>query len=343
MRKVCIVGYGAIGPIHARAVSRLKHTRLYAVCEPDACRAANAVQKYGVKSFSDFGEMLQSGEVDAVHICTPHYLHKDMAVKALAMGLDVVLEKPAVINASELDELLAAEKTSKGRLCVMLQNRTKSCVRMLREIMKNEEQTGALVAVNGYMTWYRSEEYYRSGEWRGKWATEGGGLLINQAIHTIDLMAYIGGGIEAVRGSLSTKLLDGVIEVEDTADALFRFKNGQRGCFYAANTSVVSIPPQLDIFFEKVRYRYADDTLYEFKNGKFIRTVCTDDENAPGKKVWGDGHSRVIQNFYGEGKSESSYTTLVDAENSARALFAFYESAKNGSKWFFTSDCTMKN
>ena len=333
MKKVCIVGYGAIGPIHARAVSRLDHTQLYAVCDPNAQRAAKAVQKYGIKSFSDFDEMLQSGEVDAIHICTPHYLHKDMAVKALALGLDVVLEKPATMNASELDELLAAEKASKGRLCVMLQNRTKLCVRTLREIMRNEEQTGALIGVNGYMTWYRSEEYYQSDAWRGKWATEGGGLLINQAIHLIDLMTYIGGEIEAVRGSISTKLLDGAIEVEDTADALFRFKNGVRGCFYAANTSVASTPVQMDVFFEKVRYRYADDTLYEFKNEKFVRVVCTDDDNAPGKKVWGDGHSRVIQSFYSKEKNNDSYATLADAENSARALFAFYESAKNGSKW----------
>ncbi len=333
MKNVCVAGYGAIGPIHARALCRLDDVRLWAVCEPDPERAEKAKRKYGVKVYSDFDEMLQSGEADAVHICTPHYLHKEMAMKALRAGCDVVLEKPASMNRAELEELMVAEAQAKGRVCVMLQNRTNDCIKMLAEIIKKQENTGAFLSINGTVTWLRDEAYYRHDAWRGKWVTEGGGLLINQAIHLIDLMGFLGGKISRVRGSISTKWLDGVIEVEDTADAVFQFQNGTRGCFYATNASVCSTPVQLDVFFEKVHYRYADHCLYEIRDGKFAGVICYDGGDVPGKAVWGDGHSRVIQSFYESAQDSGGYITLKDAENSAKALFAFYESAKNGGGW----------
>lgn len=326
MKKACVVGYGAIGPVHAKALNSLNCAKLYAVCDINPERTQKAKNDYGVKVFSDYDEMLKSGEVDAVHICTPHYLHKDMAVKALKHGLDVVLEKPVAISNDELNELVEAEKNSTGRLCVMLQNRTNNCICRLTELIKDKEKNGEFISLNGFVTWIRDEKYYKSGPWRGKWATEGGGLLINQAIHVIDLISYLGGGIKSVRGSVSTKWLENVIEVEDTADALFTLKNGNRACFYATNASGYETPFQVDVFMEKVHYRYADNVLYEIRDGKFAGIVSTNDEAAPGKKVWGNGHKCVIGNFYADGE----YPNLTDAVNSSRALFAIYESAKSG-------------
>jgi len=329
MKKVGVVGFGSIGPIHCRAIDETTTAELYAVCDTNSERTKMAEEKYGVKTFDDYDKMLSCEELDSVHICTPHYLHTDMAVKALEKGLDVVLEKPVAINNEELERLIAAEKKSKGRLCIMLQNRTNNCISRLKELIADKENSGDFVSVNGFVTWIRDAAYYASGDWRGKWETEGGGLLINQAIHVLDLISYLGCGIASVRGSVSTKWLDGVIEVEDTADALFYLSNGNRACFYGTNASGAETPFQLEVFMEKVRYRYADDTLYEIRDGKFSGVVCTNDDKAPGKKVWGSGHLRVIESFYGGG----NYPTVYDAENSAKALFAIYESSESGCKW----------
>lgn len=326
MKNACIVGFGAIGPVHAAALSDIANVRIAAVCDIKPARAEAAAEKYGATPFCDFEEMLRSGCADTVHICTPHYLHKDMAVAAMAVGCDVVLEKPAAMNSAELDELLAAENSFGGRLCVMLQNRTNYCIETLLSLISDQEKSGRVLTVNGSMTWKRDADYYRADEWRGKWSTEGGGLLINQAIHLIDLMGIIGGGISAVRGGISNRWLGGIIEVEDTADAIFEFANGSRGCFYATNSAMCSSPIQLEVFCEKVHYRYADNTLYRITDGRFDGVICRDSDGTAGKKVWGTGHRNVLGEFYGGG----SYPSLADAENSARALYAFYESAKRG-------------
>ena len=328
MKRAGIVGYGAIGPIHARVFENNENidAKLVAVCDTDRLRADTASEKHDVKAFYDYDEMLHSGMIDSVHICTPHYLHKDMAVKALMLGLDVVLEKPVAINITEFEQLLSVKRKSSGRVCVMFQNRTNRCIEQLIRLISDKEASGRLKTVNAHMTWQRDEKYYRSGEWRGKWATEGGGLLINQAVHLIDLMGYLNGGISAVSGTIANRSLNGVIEVEDTADAVFEFKNGLRGCFYATNASACSIPVQLEVLCEKALYRYADNTLYKITDGSFDGVICTDAAVSSGKLVWGSGHKSVISSFYNGGK----YTSLEEAENSTRALFAFYESAKRG-------------
>lgn len=334
MKRVGIVGYGAIAPLHAMTVDCLTSAKLSAVCDINPECAEKAAEIYDIKIFTDYDEMLKSGEIDAVHICTPHYLHKEMAVKALRAGCDVVMEKPVAMNEAELEDLISEEKQSKGRLCIMLQNRTNFCIRRLEELIKDTEYSGELISINGFLTWNRDERYYSSGAWRGKWATEGGGVLINQAIHLIDLIGFLGGRIDSVRGSISTKRHEGIIEVEDTADALFMLKNGNRACFYATNASGAESPVQLDVYMEKVHYRYADNSLYEIKNGKFSRVICTNDDAVPGKKVWGNGHKNVIESFYDEtAESDIPYPTLDSCINSTRALFAFYKSAKDNCGW----------
>jgi len=334
MRRAGIVGYGGIAAVHAQAIDQLPVCCLSAVCDIDPKQLERAAEQHPVKTFLDYDEMIASGLVDCVHICTPHYLHKDMAVKALQAGCDVVLEKPVAMNSTELAELVEAEKRSGKRVCVMFQNRTNACIRQLKKLMQDEVYSGKLVSMNGLLTWERDEAYYGSGAWRGKLATEGGGVLINQAIHLIDLISYLSGGIAAVRGSVSTKNLEGIIEVEDTADALLKLKNGKRACIYATNCSQFNIPHQLEVCMEKVYYRYADNALYEIRDGKFSKIICMDDDTFPGKKVWGNGHFTVIGSFYGgDGREDEAYPTLAESLNTAQTLFAIYQSANNGGAW----------
>lgn len=329
-KKACVTGYGAIGPVHANALIKCDRADFYALCENDPERAEKCREKYpDVVIYSDFDEMLSDNNIDAVHICTPHHLHVPMAKKALLAGKKVVLEKPAAMNEAELSELLSVPGAED--ICVMLQCRTNNCTQKLKSIIKNDPSIGRLTGICAFLTWNRTPEYYMHDSWRGKWATEGGGLLINQAIHTIDLMDQFG-GITAVRASVSTKKLSSVIETEDTADAHFSLKNGADALFFGANTFSSNPPPRIEVCFENALFRYADEKLYKIsENG--IEVIENDKRADIGKKYWGSGHLSVINSFYASLTGEDTpYIRLKDALHSAKIIYAMYESAKNNSK-----------
>ena len=262
MLKAAIIGYGNIGPNHAKSFETAAYGELYAVCDIQKERADKAAKLYGCKAMYDFDAVLADENVDVVHICTPHYLHKDMAVSALAAGKHVVLEKPLAMNRAELGELVEAEKKSDKKVCIMFQNRKNYAILKLKELVENEAY-GKLISISGFMTWLRDEAYYKADAWRGKWETEGGGALINQSVHLLDMMRFVGGEIDSVKANISTKYLNDVIEVEDTADALFFYKSGIRGCFYATNAYGTTTPFQMVVECEKGRLRYSDNFLME--------------------------------------------------------------------------------
>ena len=329
MKNACIVGYGAIGPIHAEAVYRSGQGALYAICDNDPARLRLAAQKYGVRTYGAYAEVLQDKAVEVVHICTPHYLHKDMAVQAMQAGKDVVLEKPAAMDSGELEALWAVQQQTGRKVCLMLQNRTNASVQAMKNLSQ-DPALGKLIGIEGAMAWHRDAAYYQSGAWRGTWAQEGGGLLINQAVHLIDLFCYLGGGIKTVRASISTKYLDGVIEVEDTADALLGMPGGIRGCFYATNAYNGNKPFRLELQFENALFRYADNRLYKITD--IVEIVARDDMDTPGKQYWGTGHQNVIGQFYSSLENGGDYISLADGINTMQALFAFYASAQAGGK-----------
>lgn len=327
MKNGCVVGVGAIGPVHASALMSIDS--LYAVCDNQPDRLADFYPNNSeLHRYNSFDDVLNDSRVQVVHICTPHYLHKDMAVAAMEHNKAVVLEKPAAMNERELDELCAAQKRLNGKICVMLQNRTNPGIVELKRRIAADKELGRLQEITGIVTWNRDAEYYNHDAWRGKWKTEGGGLLINQAIHTIDLMCWLGGGIKFVRGSISNKTLEGIIEVEDTADAIFKTCSGMSMCFYATNGCGISRPAQLEVQFEFGKLRYADNRLYRITESSCETVVC-DSGDVPGKSCWGSGHKRVITDFYKYLETGSGeYINLYDAVPAMKAMYAFYKSAE---------------
>lgn len=323
MRNVCIVGYGAVGPVHAAALEAIENVQLYAVCDINLQKLNVCRDKYGCKGFSDFDEMLLDTNIDAVHICTPHHLHKEMAVKALAAGKAVVLEKPVGISLAEMEELRAISKEqTKMPLCVMLQNRTNACVAKLKEQIESKD-VGALQGIIATLNWHRDEAYYEQDAWRGKWQTEGGGLLINQAVHLVDLMLYFGGAVKEYKSDIHRWRITG-IEVEDTASAIVQFENGAKGVFHATNCYITDEAFQLELRFEKAHFRYADGLLYEILDGN-ARVLAKDEKLQIGKSYWGCGHQTVIRNFY-EGKD---YPGIEDAYGAMKFVFEIYDKKKS--------------
>ena len=329
MLNAVIIGNGLIAPVHARAISEIENGNIYGICDIDKTRADEGALKYGAKAFYSFDDVVEDEKVDVVHICTPHYLHVDMTIKALEKGKNVVLEKPSAINEEEFCRLLGAYEKSDKKICAVFQNRTNTSIQMLKDIVKNDAELGKLNGISGTVRWSRDAQYYNHDNWRGKYATEGGGVLINQSIHLLDLITYFGGKVESVCASQSNKSLQNVIEVEDTVDALIQFESGLRASFYATNSYPVNQPFQLELNFENATFRYADNNLYKIKKGE-CEFLCRNNESVPGKSYWGGGHKHVIYDFYTALESGGEkYIDLTDAVNTTHTMFAIYESAKN--------------
>ncbi|QUL58226.1 Gfo/Idh/MocA family oxidoreductase [Paenibacillus tritici] len=293
-----IIGCGAIAPLHARAIASIEDARLVTVVDSDPVQAAQSAQDYGCEGLTDYRELLERPDVHIVHVCTPHHQHAGMAVELLSAGKHVLTEKPMALDVPSARLMQAAAEKAAGQLGVVFQNRYNEPSVRIKEVI-DSGSLGNLLCMKGVVTWTRSEEYYTNSSWRGRWATEGGGVLINQAIHTLDLLQWFGGGdLLSVKGSVTTDVLNEVIEVEDTAHACIDFKNKVRGLFYGTNAYQVNSPVELELVFEQGTLQQRRDSLYLWKDG--LETLLCEPQTAStgGKSYWGSGHSRLIHDFY---------------------------------------------
>ncbi len=319
MKNVCIVGYGSIGPLHAQFLERISGVRLYAVCDTDPRALERCRAEHDMLCYDRYEDVLADPMVDAVHICTPHHLHFAMIREALKWGKNVVAEKPVTRTLSEFEELLRLEGAEK--ICVIVQNRYNNSIRELKRRMEQGE-LGQIRAVKGTVTWHKDPEYYTHSPWKGKWATEGGSCLINQALHTLDLMLYLGGKTESLQARIHNYSLADVIETEDTVDACLQLSGGITGLFYATNAYGVNTPAEIEVVGSKATARYAYQKL--FIDGQ---PVCDDAVSISGQAYWGAGHYTALKDYYEHGH----FFSPRDIENSMRTLFAIYESAAHGS------------
>ena len=285
MKNVCIVGYGKIGPNHANAFETIENAKLYAVCDINEEKIKKCRESFDVIGYTDFDKMLKDENIDSVHICTPHYLHYEMIVKALKAGKSVVCEKPVTMTKEQFEELKHIDGAE--NVCLVFQNRLNNCVVKLKEIIDSGEM-GNIIAAKSILTWNRPAEYYLEDEWRGKWATEGGGVLINQAVHSLDLLGYLVSKFSSVKANMMNYSLEDVIEVEDTFVAHLGFKNGIKGFFLATNSYPVNSSMDIEIVFENGNARYVNDRLY-INN----EVVASDKIATAGKRYWGASHTEI--------------------------------------------------
>lgn len=293
-----IIGCGSISPLHARAIAEVEDARLLAVVDNNPLLAAQAAQDYGCEGLTDYRELLKRPDIDIIHLCTPHYLHAQMAVELLNAGKHVLTEKPMAQDLPSARFMLEAAGTARGQLGVVFQNRYNDPSVQIKETI-DSGNLGDLLCMKGIVTWTRSEDYYSNSSWRGRWATEGGGVLINQTIHTLDLLQWFGGEVSSVQGSVTTDVLNNVIEVEDSAHACITFKNKVRGLFYGTNAYLVNSPVELELVFQQGTLLQRRDCLYLWKDGQ--ETLLCEPAAAggiSGKSYWGTGHSRLIHDFY---------------------------------------------
>lgn len=322
--EAAIVGCGGISAVHADALVRSEKAEIAAFCDirPERAEARRSAYAPDARIYTDFEEMLvREPSLDVIHLCVPHYLHTPMAISALAAGKHVLLEKPVGISEEDIAALSQAEKTAKGKLCVCFQNRFNDATRLLDACAA---RYGVPKGGRAFVTWHRDEEYYLSSGWRGSYATEGGGVMINQAIHTLDLLLRYLGTPVSLSATTANHHLSGVIEVEDSCELTARFASGAVGCFYATTSYAVDSPVFLEIDYEGHRVSLTGGRVYD--NGEPL-SEAPEAHIAPGKNCWGDGHIRLIEAFYDAlDTSAPTPVPLDSASLSLRVLLAAYRS-----------------
>jgi predicted dehydrogenase len=240
-----LVGCGAIADTHAKALVALApHARLAACCDVEAARAAALAGRFGCRA-AVWAEVLADPAVDAVSICTPSGLHAALAIEAFRAGKHVIVEKPMDITPAACDAMLAAQRASGRQLAVVSQHRFDPASAFARRVVESGE-LGRLVLVEMRVPWYRTQEYYDSGDWRGTWDLDGGGALMNQGVHTADLMLWLAGPVRRIQAASRTAAHER-IEVEDVVCAVLEFENGSVGTLLATTAAYPGFPVSLSL------------------------------------------------------------------------------------------------
>jgi len=325
-KRAAVIGCGDISSIHFAALATMPDVDLVAACDPDAGRLAAAEATNGVTGFSDHRQLLHDIRPDVVHIATPHHTHAQIAIDALDADVNVILEKPLAHSREAGQRLVDASEESSARIAICLQNRYNAPVQAAHELLASGA-LGDVLGASGAVFWHRDADYYRDRPWRGRWATGGGGLLMNQAIHTIDLLQWLVGEVTEVRGGAATRALGDTIEVEDTADLLMRHVNGVRSTFFATLSNAVNSPVSIDITTEKATLSLRGELTVTYADGR-VETV-PERELAPGARAyWGVSHELLIRDFYEQlGHDGSFWIDPREAQKSLNIIQDVYDQA----------------
>ncbi len=299
--KVAVIGCGTISVMHLDSIVNFDLCELVAVCDIKEDRAKKAAEKYNTKYYTDYKLMLENEELDAVHLCLPHYIHTDVSQYVLTKGVNVLCEKPMSIDYKSAEDtvLLAEEKGLKYGIIFQCRYNTPACLVKKRI---TDGKLGKVECANLLLTWDRSDNYYSNSDWKGTWEKEGGGVIIDQAIHTVDLVNwFIDSKPVSVQSSLHNRNHK-IMEVEDTAEGLILYENGTRFSFYTMNHYLSNDPIQIKLICENgtAVLSYGEATI-TYSNGETEYV-----ENQPqkmvsytgGKDYWGTQHAVQILQFY---------------------------------------------
>lgn len=310
-----------VAQYHAKAIEATPGTRLAAVCRGEASRAQEAATGLGVPCEAGLEALLARSDVDAVCLCTPSGLHAEQALAAARAGKHVLVEKPMALDLADADAMIAACREADVRLGVALQRRTDLPTRQLYEAIRAGE-LGRLVLGTASVPYFRPQSYYESAGWRGTWALDGGGALMNQGIHLVDLLLWLMGGDAEVVGA-SAAALDHDIEVEDCVTAALRFSGGARGSIVATTAAAPGFPHRVEVYGTRGGAQIEGDGVLRWEGGTpRLRALSPASTGAgAGARPTGigtAGHTLLLQDFAAairEGREP-----LVSGEEGRRSL-----------------------
>ncbi len=328
-----IVGAGLMGFMHAEAIHGNQAAALVAVCDRQRPQAERLAGQYpGCAAFSDLEEMLTKTDLDAVSVCTPSGLHAEATVLAAERGKHVLCEKPLEISRSRMDIMISTCRRNHVKLGGVLQRRTMEAAVLTRSVLERGG-LGRLVLADAYLKYYRKPEYYRESGWRGTWELDGGGALINQGIHGVDLIQWLMGGAESVYAYAGALLRD--IPVEDTAVAVVRYANGAFGVIEAATSVYPGLPSRFEVHGEQGTIGFSDAGIdvWEFPGAQEEQKAVRGDVGGtrdPGA-ISSEGHRHTVEDFVQA--ILQNREPMVNGEEARRGVelvLAMYESARRG-------------
>lgn len=320
--KFGIIGFGAQGTSYARFIEEglVPSMELVAVCDIDPVRVDLAKEKYAdVVTFSDYKELIDSGQVEAIITTVPHFLHPEIAIYALEKGIHVLNEKPAGVYTKQVKELneVATAKKDDVTYAIMFNQRNNPLYQKIKKLIDDGE-IGNIRRTNWIITsWYRPQAYYDQSEWRATWGAEGGGVLVNQAPHQLDLIQWIAGVPKSVYAKATYGYQRNIV-VEDEVTAVFDYGNGATGVFITATHDLMGTD-RLEIFGDKGKIIVDDSqkvtvkrlpkteqeldeevtalgTRFTFPGGKTKKDMV-EEETFTTDSIWGAQHAGVLENF----------------------------------------------
>lgn len=327
MLKSAIIGLGTVSSVHQQAIKETRNGELVAVCDSDESLRSLYPN---LPFYTDVEALLANEELDIVHICLPHHLHYPITKLCAESGVHVLQEKPLALDYQE--GLLTAElaKQVPGKIGICFQNRYNATFQALMQVLK--ENDCQVKAVKGLVAWNRTQKYYDDKPWRGKWVTAGGGTIINQAIHTLDLMQLIGGELVACKASLSN-IADFEVEVEDTAVANFTFENEVRGFYMSTNAYSTNASVEIEVVMDKGAYLIKNNQLFAVDDEGNLECLARDEQRADTKSYYGPSHSTLIQHFYDAvEQGTDDYVSVEEALPSMLMIDAMKHSTREGRK-----------
>ncbi len=333
MLRVGIIGCGCIFTMHATSCDHLENAQLVGVCDIKKDRADAAAKKYNVPAYYDYKELIDNENLDVVHVCVPHYMHPVISRYALEHGVNVLCEKPMSIDYAdgEANVRLAEEKNL--RYGIIFQCRYNDTSRLIKENLDNGK-LGKIISARCTLTWCKPDSYYSLSDWKGTWDKEGGGVIIDQAIHSLDLANwFINSEPIEVQAHIDNRA-HSIMKVDDTGEGYIRFKNGATLSFWAMNNYGCDEPIEIRLMCEngKAVMSY-DDARIEFNDG----TVLSVSQKADGiyyeggKDYWGFQHIRQIADFYRSVEEGTEpFISGKEALKIQKLICAIYQSGKTG-------------
>ena len=335
-----IIGCGMIADFHSAAISELAHGQLVAVSSRNADNAKRLTDRYNVDGYADYTEMLKRDDLDIVSVCTPSGAHLEPAVAAAEAGKHVIVEKPLEITLPRCDAIINACDTAGVRLCAIFNSRFTESTQLVKSTIESG-RFGRLTLGDAYIKWYRSQDYYDSGGWRGTWNLDGGGALMNQSIHAIDLLQYFMGPVKAVHAFTDT-LAHERIEVEDAAVAALRFENGALGVIEGTTAAYPGMFKKTEISgtHGTVILEEEDIVKWEFDpeipedvqiRKNFAQKTDTGGGASDPRAINHANHRRQMENLINGLETDASH--LVDGREGRKAveiILAIYQSSREG-------------
>ena len=317
--KVAMVGCGRISRMYKQVFQCLSdEVEITWAVDIKKDRAESFAEGFpNCKVTTDYRDCFGEG-VDVMHTATPHNMHPIIAIDAMKHGINVLTEKPMAITLTDADKMIEVAKKAGVKLGVIFQTRyVKGCVELKKRI--DEGKLGKLLAARSYLSWSRPDEYYSASDWKGTWDKEGGGVLIDQAIHSIDRVQWlVGDEIEWIEGSMGNRYHHAV-NVEDVAEAFVKFKQGCLYHLYASNCYSYNAPIQIEIVGEKGKVGLLQDMAWVELNGEERYEIRDGyDGLSVGPSYWGSSHITQVKDFYKSVREDLPVT--IDGPEGRRAL-----------------------